>query len=104
MQRREIRVALDLVDQGRRDALILLYRWSAAHDAMADGRRVREVAGIERIGNQLESNRAIRQSGRLIHQLVACGILDPELALIGADAVHCALVQFAPFAVAGFVY
>jgi hypothetical protein len=39
----------------------------------------------------------------LIHQLFACGVLDPELAQIGANAVDRALVQFAPFAVAGFI-
>jgi len=39
----------------------------------------------------------------LIDKLFAGGVLDPELAQIGADAVDRALVQLAPLAAAGFV-
>ena len=60
---------------------------------MADGRRGREVAGVQRVGHQLEGHGAIGQSRRLIDQLVALGVLDPELAQIGADAVDRALEE-----------
>jgi len=103
VQRRKIGVALDLVDQLGRDALILLHRGSAANHAMANSGRSGEVAGVKRVGDQLEGNRTIGQGRRLIHQLVAAGVLDPEFAQIGADAVDRALVELAPFAVAGFI-
>jgi hypothetical protein len=39
----------------------------------------------------------------LIDQLFACGVLDPELAQIGADAVDRALVELGALAVAGLI-
>jgi hypothetical protein len=42
-------------------------------------------------------------TGAGIHQLLAAGVLDPELAQIGADAVDRAFVKLAPFTVAGFI-
>ena len=63
---------------------------------MADGGRSREVAGVERVGNQLESDGAVGQRRGLIDELVAVGVLDPELALVGADAVDRALVELCP--------
>ncbi len=80
-----------------------LHRGAAADHAMADGRRGGEVAGVERVGDQLEGHGAVGQRGRLIDELVAVGVLDPELAQIGADAVDCALVELAALAVAGLV-
>ncbi len=70
---------------------------------MADGRRGREVAGVQRVGHQLEGHRAVGQSRGLIDQLLAVAVLDPELAQIGADAVDRALEELGPLAVAGFV-
>ena len=96
-------VAFDLVDQRGRDALVFADGGSAADGAMADGRRGGEVAGVERVGDQLEGHGAVGQRGRLIDELFAVGVLDPELAQIGADAVDRALVELAAFAVAGFV-
>jgi len=43
MQRRESCVAIDLVDELRRDELVLVDGGPAADHAMADGRRGREV-------------------------------------------------------------
>ena len=103
MQRRKICVALDLVNQFRSDTLVLLHGRSAANHAMPNGSRGGEVARVQRIRNQLECDRSVGQRRRLIHQLLARCILDPELAQIGADAVNRALVQLASFAVAGFV-
>ena len=70
---------------------------------MTDRDRGREVAGMQRIGDQLECHRACGQRRRLVHQLFSGAILDPELAQIGADAIHRAFVQFHARAVAGFV-
>jgi hypothetical protein len=103
VQRRKGRVALHLVDQRRRDELVFLHRGAAANHAMADGHRGREVAGVKRVGHQLEGDGARGQGRSLIDQLFAVGVLDPELAQIGADAVDRALVELAPFAVAGFI-
>jgi hypothetical protein len=58
---------------------------------------------VERVGHQLEGNGPIGQGGGLIDQLFAGGVLDPELALVGADAVHRALVELGPLAVAGLI-
>ena len=70
---------------------------------MANGGRGGEVAGVERVGDQLEGHGAVGQRGRLIDELVAGRVLDPELAQIGADAVDCAFVKLAALAVAGLV-
>ena len=64
----------------------------------------REVAGVERVGYELECHGAVGQRRRLIHQLFAAGILDPELAEIGADAVDRAFEEPCALAVAGFVH
>ena len=71
VQRRERSVALHLVDQLGRDELVFLHGRAAADHAMADGRRGREVAGVQRIGHQLEGHGAGGQGRRLIHQLFA---------------------------------
>jgi hypothetical protein len=71
---------------------------------MPDRSRGREVAGVQCVGHQPEGNRPVRQSRRLIHQLVAISILDPETALIRADPVHRAFMQLAPFAVFGLIH
>ena len=60
---------------------------------MTDRLRGREVAGVQRVGHQFERDGAIGQRRRLIDQLFALGILDPELAEVGADAVDCALMS-----------
>ena len=70
-----------------------LHRRPAADHAMADRRRGRELAGVQRIGHQLECNGAVGQRRSLIHQLFAGRILDPELAQVGADAVDRALEE-----------
>jgi hypothetical protein len=70
---------------------------------MADGRRNGKVAGVERIGHQLEGYGAIGQSRSFINQLFARSVLDPELALIGADAVDRALMEPDTLAVAGLI-
>jgi hypothetical protein len=70
---------------------------------MADGDRGREVAGVKRIGYKREGYRARGQSGCLINELIAVGVLDPEFALVGADAVDCAFVELAALDVAGFI-
>jgi hypothetical protein len=70
---------------------------------MADGRWGREIAGMKRVGHQLECDGAGGQGRGLIHQLLAGGILDPELSLVGADAVDRALVELGAIAVAGFI-
>ena len=103
VQRRQVAVALYLVDQFGRNALVVLKRGSAANHAMADGRRGREVAGMERVGHQLEGNGAVGQGRGLIDDLFALCVLDPELAQIGANAVDCPLVELGPLAVAGFI-
>ena len=72
-----------------------LHGGAAANRAMADGRRGRELAGVQRVGHQLECHGAVGQSRRLIHQLFAGGVLDPELAQVGADAVDRALEELA---------
>jgi hypothetical protein len=41
----------------------------------------------------LKATARVGQRRRLIHQLFAVGVLDPELAQIGADAVDRALVS-----------
>ena len=61
VQRRKGRVAFHLVDQLGRDELILLHRRPAGNHAMADGRRRREVAGVQRVGHQLEGDGAVGQ-------------------------------------------
>ena len=105
VQRRKGRVALDLVDQLRRDALVF-----AALSGPPQTMRWPMAAGagnspeLQRIGHQLESDGAVGQRRRLVHQLFAVGILDPELAEVGADAVDRALEEPCPFAVAGFVH
>ena len=71
VQRRERRVALDLVDQLGRDELVFLHRRAAANHAMADGRRGREVAGVKRVGNELEGHGAVGQRRRLVDELFA---------------------------------
>ena len=71
VQRRKGSVALHLVDQFGRDALVFEHRRSAGDHAMADGSRSREVAGVKRVGNQLESDGTRGQSRRLIHELFA---------------------------------
>ena len=53
--------------------------------------------------HQFEGNGARGQRRGLIDQLLTLVVLDPELALIGADAVDCALVKFPRFAVAGSI-
>ena len=50
-------------------------------------------AGVQRVGHQLEGHGARGQSRGLIDQLFAVGILDPEFAQIGADAVDRAFVE-----------
>ena len=65
MQRRERLVAVDLIDQLGRDELVLIHRRPAAHRAMPDRRRGRELAGVQRIRNQLECHRAAGQGRRL---------------------------------------
>jgi hypothetical protein len=59
---------------------------------------------VQRIRHQFEGNGPGRQGRGLIDQLYPLGVLDPELALIGADAVDRALVEFPRFAVAGSIY
>ena len=103
VQRRQRLVALDLVDQLGRDALVFPHRRPAAHCAVANGRRGRELAGVQRVRHQLERHRAARHGRRLIHQLFAARIFDPELAQIGADAVDRTLEEPRPFAVAGLI-
>ena len=103
VQRREGRVALHLVDQLRRDELVLLHRRAAANHAMADGRGGREVAGVERVGDELEGDGARGQGRGLVDELLAVGVLDPELAQIGADAVDRAFEELGALAVAGFI-
>jgi len=39
---------------------------------------------VQRIGYQLECHRTTGHGWRLIHQLLAAGVLDPELAQVGA--------------------
>ena len=104
VQRRQSFVAFDFVDELGRDELVLAYGRSAAHRAMAYGSRSREFAGVQRIGYQLECHRTTGHGWRLIHQLLAAGVLDPELAQVGADAVDSALEEPFPFAVAGLVH
>ena len=87
VQRREGGVAVDLVDQFRRDALIFANRRAAAHGAMTDGRGRGKLAGVERVGDQLECDRTVGQRGRLVEELLALAILHPELAEVGADAI-----------------
>ena len=93
VQRRKGRVALHLVDQLRSDELVLQHRGPAAHHAMADGRGAGKSIAAQRVGHQPESHRARGQRRRLIHQLAALRILDPELAQVGADAVHRAFKE-----------
>ena len=64
----------------------------------------REVAGVERVGDELESNGAIGQRRGLVDKLFARRVFDPELAEVGADAVNRTLEEPCPFAVAGFVH
>ena len=59
---------------------------------------------MQRIRHQFEGNGAGRQGRGLIDHFFAFGILDPELTLIGADAVDRALVEFLRFAVAGSIH
>ena len=70
---------------------------------MADGRRRGKIAGVERVGDQLEGHRARGQGRSLIDQLLALGVLDPELAQIGADAVDRAFVELGALAVASLI-
>ncbi len=70
---------------------------------MTDCHRGREVSGVKRVGHKFEGNGARGQGRILIDQLVAVGVLDPETALIGADAVDRAFMELAPFTVAGFI-
>ena len=99
VQRREGGVALHLVDQFGRDELVLLHGGPAADHAMADGSRGGEVGGVERVGDEFEGHGTVGQSGGLIDELLAVGVLDPELALIGADAVDRALKEAIALAV-----
>ena len=59
---------------------------------------------MERVGNQLEGNSAIGQRRRLVDDLLALRVLDPELAVIRADAIDRAFKELCPLAVAGFVH
>ena len=52
-------------------------------------------AGVQRIGYEFEGHGTGGQSRRLIDQLFAGRVLDPEIAQIGADAVDRALVELA---------
>ena len=70
---------------------------------MADGHGRGEVAGVQRVGHQLEGHGARGQSRGLIDELLARGVLDPELAQIGADAVHRALEELVALAVASLI-
>ena len=83
--------------------LVFEHRGPAAHHSVSDGRRRREIVAAERVGNQPESDRARRQRRRLVHQLAARRILDPELSQIGADAVHRAFKEAVALVAAGFV-
>jgi len=103
VQRRESRVAFNLVDQCRRDALVLANSRSPADHAVSDGRRGRDLARFERIGYQLEGNRAAGHCRCLIHQLLIRRVFDPELPQIGANAVDRAFKEPRPLAVAGFI-
>ena len=104
VQRSEFRVAFHFVDQSRSDDLIFLHRGAAGDHAMADCRRDGEIARVERIGYELKCYCGVGNGGRLIDELAAGCVLDPETALIEiADAVDCALVEFAALGVAGFI-
>jgi hypothetical protein len=103
VQRRQSLVAFDFVDELGRDELVLADGRSAAHRAMTDGSRDWELAGVQRIGHELECHRSAGHGRRLIHQLLVGSVLDPELAEVGADAVDCPLKESCPLAVAGFV-
>ena len=46
---------------------------------MPDRRRGRELAGVQRVGYQLERHGAVGQRGRLIHQLLAAASLIQNL-------------------------
>jgi len=83
---REGGVALDFVDQLRRNALVFFNGGAAGNDPMADRPGSRQV-GVEGVGHKLEGNRAVGQRGGLIDELFSAFILDPELALVGPDAV-----------------
>ena len=96
-------VPLHLLNHLGRHALIVLQSWRGANHAMPDRLRSREVAGVQYIGHQLECDRAVGQGRGLVHQLLALGVLDPELALIGADPVHRAFIQLAALAAAGLI-
>ena len=59
---------------------------------------------MQSFGNQLECDGAIGQRGRFVDELFAFGILDPELAMIGADAVDRAFEDLCALAVTGFIH
>ena len=64
----------------------------------------RELARVERVGHQLERDRTAGQRRRLVHQLLAVRILDPELAQIGSNSINCAFKEPFAFAVSGFIH
>ncbi len=103
VQRRKSLVAFDLVDELGRDELVFADGWTSAHRAMADGCRGREIAGVKRVDHELECHGEAGHRRRLVHELFAAGVLNPEFAEVGADAVDRALVQLEPPAVAGLI-
>ena len=104
MQRCEGCVAFHLFDQGRGDSLVVLHRRATGNHTVTDRRRGWEVLGMQRVSHLFEGNSPGRQGWSLIDHFLAFGILDPELALIGSDAVGRALVEFLRFAVAGPIH
>jgi hypothetical protein len=58
---------------------------------------------VKRVGNHLEGHGAVGQGRGLIDQLLAVGVLDPELAQIRADAVDRAFEELAPLVAAGLI-
>ena len=60
---------------------------------MADRRRGRELAECSASATSLNATDAAGQRRRLVHQLLAVRILDPELAQVGADPIDRALKE-----------
>src|ERR1019366_8344213 len=103
MQRSKGRIFLHFVDQVGRDALVVLHGRASRGHAMADGKRGREVARMQRVCYKCKSHCACRQGRRLVDELLAFSILDPEFAEIGADAVYRAFVKLGALAIGRFI-
>ena len=71
---------------------------------MANRRGRRILARVQRVGHQFESNGAVREGRRLIHELPAFAIFNPELTMAGADTIHGAFEKPGSVSVARLIH